>query len=139
MGGPGAFAISVPVLKWFVRNRGRALAFMSLGVPLGAMVFVPLTQYLIDVVGWEMAWIILAVIGMDVIVPLAAIFVRRQPEDMGLLPDGDTELVSLESDPAERSAAPAEVSWTASEAVRTTTAVEAGGSVQLSFTGYRHG
>ena len=121
MSGPGALATSVPVLKWFVRNRGRALAFMSLGVPIGAMLFVPLTQYLIDTVGWEMAWIILAIIGVGVIVPLAAIFVRRQPEDMGLLPDGDIESASLESDSRESSAGPAEVSWTASEAVRTTT------------------
>ena len=121
MSGPGALATSVPVLKWFVVNRGRALAFMSLGVPVGAMVFVPLTQYLIDAVGWEMAWIILAVIGMGVIVPLAAIFVRRQPEDMGLLPDGEVESAPSESDSAGPGAAPAEVSWTVSEAVRTST------------------
>ncbi len=82
MSGPGALATSVPVLKWFVRNRGRALAFMSLGVPIGAMVFVPLTKYLIDTVGWEMAWIIIAVIGTGVIVPLAAIFVIRKLQFM---------------------------------------------------------
>ena len=121
MSGPGALATSVPVLKWFIRNRGRALAFMSLGVPIGAMVFVPLTQYLIDAVGWEMAWIILAVIGMSVIVPMTAIFVRRQPEDMGLLPDGEIKPAPSESDSAGPGATPAEVSWTVSEAVRTST------------------
>ena len=119
MSGPGALATSVPVLKWFVINRGRALAFMSLGVPVGAMVFVPLTQYLIEAVGWEMAWIILAIIGMSVIVPMTAMFVRRQPEDMGLLPDGEIEPVPSESDSAGQGATPAEVSWTVSEAVRT--------------------
>ena len=97
MSGPGALATSVPVLKWFLSNRGRALAFMSLGIPIGAMVFVPLTQYLIDTVGWEMAWIILAIIGMGIIVPLTAVFVRRQPEDEGLLPDGGIEPDSAET------------------------------------------
>ena len=121
MSGPGALATSVPVLKWFVVNRGLALAFMSLGVPVGAMVFVPLTQYLIEAVGWEMAWIILAVIGMSVIVPMTAIFVRRQPEDMGLLPDGEIKPTPSESDSAGPGATPAEVSWTVSEAVRTST------------------
>ena len=62
MSGPGALVTSVPVLKWFVLNRGRALAFMSLGIPIGAMLFVPLTQYLIDGPSdGEMAWIILAI------------------------------------------------------------------------------
>ena len=122
MSGPGALVTSVPVLKWFVMDRGRALAFMSLGIPIGAMLFVPLTQLLIDEVGWRMAWIILATIGVTVIVPLAAIFVRRQPEDMGLLPDGDIAPDSVDqgSDNTSRGAS-GEVSWTVSEAVRTTT------------------
>ena len=122
MSGPGALVTSVPVLKWFVMDRGRALAFMSLGIPIGAMLFVPLTQLLIDEVGWRMAWIILASIGVAVIVPLAAMFVRRQPEDMGLLPDGDIDPDSADqgSDNTSRGAS-GEVSWTVSEAVRTTT------------------
>ena len=122
MSGPGALVTSVPVLKWFVMDRGRALAFMSLGIPIGAMLFVPLTQLLIDEVGWRMAWIILATIGVAVIVPLAAIFVRRQPEDMGLLPDGDIAPDSADQDSNNTSRGTlGEVSWTVSEAVRTTT------------------
>ncbi len=122
MSGPGALVTSVPVLKWFVMDRGRALAFMSLGIPIGAMLFVPLTQLLIDEVGWRMAWIILATIGVAVIVPLAAIFVRRQPEDMGLLPDGDIAPDSADQDSNNTSrGASGEVSWTVSDAVRTTT------------------
>ena len=120
MSGPGALITSVPVLKWFVRDRGRAIAYTSLGIPVGAVLFVPLTQILIDAVGWRMAWIILAIIGVSVIVPLAAIFVRRQPEDMGLAPDGgpsaDSEVSVYRDDRSE-----SEVSWTVHEAIRTTT------------------
>ena len=121
MSGPGALVTSVPVLKWFVRNRGRAISFMALGIPVGAMVFVPLTQTFIDLWGWERAWLILAIIGVSVIAPLAAIFVRRQPEDLGLLPDGDTPQQSDgNGDPAhpEEPPEPDEVSWTISEAMR---------------------
>ncbi len=118
MSGPGALVTSVPVLKWFVLDRGRALAFMSLGIPVGAMLFVPLTQYLIDGVGWRMAWIVLAIMGVGVIVPLAAIFVRRQPEDMGLLPDGDIDPQAVER---QSHGAHTEVSWTVSQAIHTTT------------------
>lgn len=120
MSGPGALVTSVPVLKWFVRKRGRAISFMALGIPVGAMVFVPMTQMFIDWWGWERAWIVLAAIGVSVIAPLAAIFVRRQPEDMGLLPDGDSmhgpESGSEgESQPTQFTD---EVSWTVREATR---------------------
>ena len=123
MSGPGALVTSVPVLKWFVRDRGRAIAFTSLGIPIGAVLFVPLTQILIDGVGWRMAWVVLAIIGVAVIVPLSAVFVRRQPEDMGLLPDGcpSTSVVDDGDDARRERDAPVEVSWTVHEAIRTST------------------
>ena len=121
LSGPGALVTSVPVLKWFVVDRGRAVAFMSLGVPFGALVFIPLTQLLINVGGWEMAWIVLAVIGIGVVVPLTGIFVRRQPEDIGLLPDGAVARDSKEGGPGAPRAASEEVSWTVSEAMRSMT------------------
>ena len=123
MSGPGALVTSVPVLKWFVRERGRAIAYMGLGIPIGAIVFVPLTQIFIDAWGWETAWIALACIGIGVIVPLAAIFVRRQPEDMGLLPDGDAAPPTdgnAGGAPA-ASAAALEYSWTVAQALRSPT------------------
>ena len=60
MNGPGALVTTVPVTKWFVRNRGRAMAYTSLGVPLGGFLLVPLTQIFIDEYGWRAAWVILA-------------------------------------------------------------------------------
>ncbi|MCE2457869.1 MAG: MFS transporter [Dehalococcoidia bacterium] len=121
LSGPGALVTSVPVLKWFVVDRGKAVAFMSLGVPFGALIFIPLTQFVINVAGWEMSWIVLAVIGIGVVVPLTGIFVRRQPEDIGLLPDGAVARDSEEGDSGAPGAASDEVSWTVSEAIRSTT------------------
>ena len=120
MSGPGALVTSVPVLKWFVRERGRAIAFTSLGIPIGAVLFVPLTQFLIDGVGWQTAWVVLAIIGVAVIVPLSAVFVRRQPEDMGLLPDGAASPSTGDNGPRGREPAD-EISWTVQEAIRTST------------------
>ena len=120
MSGPGALVTSIPVLKWFVRDRGKAISYMGLGVPVGALIFVPLTQIFIDAWGWRTTWLVLAMIGMVIIVPLAGIFVRRQPEDMGLLPDG----IRRREEPADqgggnpRRIAP-EISWFMGEAVRT--------------------
>lgn len=88
MGGPGSLVTSVPVGKWFVRKRGKAMSFMALGIPIGGIIFVPLTQALIDGIGWRNAWIVLAIIGAGLIVPMSLWLVRREPEDMGLTPDG---------------------------------------------------
>jgi sugar phosphate permease len=126
MSGPGALVTTVPVTKWFVRKRGRALAFASIGTPLGGLVFVPMTQILIDQFGWRWAWIILAIVGAGLIVPLALLFVRRQPEDLGLLPDGAPGQPELQAgpDPSRRAVArsrPDERSWTRQEAQRSGT------------------
>ncbi len=119
MSGPGALVTTVPVLKWFVRNRGKAVAYVGLGIPIGALLFIPLTQVLINEIGWRNAWIVLATIGVVMIVPLGAIFVRRQPEDVGMLPDGGAPVGSEISGGGARFVVE-EVSWTVREAVRTT-------------------
>jgi MFS family permease len=85
------------------------------------VIFVPLTQLLIDSSGWRAAWLILGLGGAAIMIPLGLIFLRREPEDMGLLPDGGTA-----GRPSARRGAPAishdvEVSWTRHEAVRTVT------------------
>ena len=120
MSGPGALVTTVPVTKWFVRNRGKAVAFAGLGIPIGSLIFVPLTHVFIDAWGWRTAWVVLAAIGAGILIPLSIILLRREPEDMGLLPDGDTN----EEEPGVqegRSHAQTDVeqSWTSAEAIRT--------------------
>ena len=121
MSGPGALVTSVPILKWFVRRRGAAVAFVGLGIPVGAMIFVPLTQYFIDAWGWRTAWIVLAILGISIIVPLSLIFLRRRPEDMDLLPDGLPPRAKPvnELDTSEEPLEGLEISWTARNAMRT--------------------
>ena len=63
-----------------------ALGLSTLGGGAGAVTFVALTQVLIDGTGWRGAWIYLAITSMALIIPLSLVFLRRQPEDMGLRP-----------------------------------------------------
>lgn len=86
--GPGQLLTNVPVTKWFVQLRPKAIAYMSLGIPVGAMVFMPLTQYLIDTFGWRQAWVGLAILGVLIICPICLLWMRREPEDHGQQPDG---------------------------------------------------
>ncbi|MSP78834.1 MAG: MFS transporter [Dehalococcoidia bacterium] len=122
LGGGNALVTSVPIAKWFVSKRGRAMSYVSLGLSIGGIIFVPLTQVLIDAVGWRHAWLILGILGPLVVIPLAIIFLRRHPEDMGLRPDGEPSIIAgVGASGAVRSAADAEVQWTLKESIRTRT------------------
>jgi MFS family permease len=77
------------VSKWFVRKRGRALGIATMGVSAGGVIVIPITTLFIALFGWRGAWAALGVVILVTLLPLGAVFMRRQPEDLGLLPDGD--------------------------------------------------
>jgi MFS family permease len=110
---------AVPAAKWFIRRRGTAMGLATLGMGVGAVVFLPVTQILIEGFGWRTAWHQLAILSVIMIIPVALIFLRRQPEDMGLRPDGDPE-VEAGAD-SSHPVAMEEITWTVKEAFRTRT------------------
>ncbi len=120
---PNSLITSVPVAKWFLRRRGRALAMATAGLGLGGVALVPITQVLIDHLGWRGAWMVLAITFMAVAIPLAALFLRRQPEDMGLTVDGDPVeyIPDSPASPRRPDAPDPEATWTVSEALGTST------------------
>ncbi len=122
IGGPANLITTVPIAKWFVHKRGRAMAIVTIGPFAGGVIFVPFTQFLIDTLGWRNAWIALAVIGAGTIILIAPLFIRRQPEDMGLSPDGGryADMPDEQSKTQPQSTTnkqDTEVSWTLQEAL----------------------
>ena len=93
------------------------MAIATTGLGMGGIAFMPITQIFIDGGGWRHAWLMLAIISMALTLPLALIFLRKQPEDMGLLPDGRDRRPMNPSQPAPRD----EAQWTAGHAMRTRT------------------
>jgi len=111
--------VAAPVAKWFVRRRGLAMGIALAGTPLGVVVFYPLSQLVIEAIGWRDAWLVFGVAGLVVTGPLALLVLRRQPEDLGLLPDGATQRPTpLDLADAAIAEVVDEVSWTRAEAVR---------------------
>lgn len=76
------------VARWFVRRRGRALGVSTAGISAGGIVFAPLAQYLVLRHGWRVAYATLGVLVVVLVLPPVLAFMRRDPADLGLLPDG---------------------------------------------------
>ncbi|HET8840058.1 MAG TPA: MFS transporter [Ktedonobacteraceae bacterium] len=76
------------VATWFRRLRARALTVLTFIAGFASVIFVPLAQWLIQLQGWRMALVTLALLLGGLSVPLHALVLRRRPQDLGLLPDG---------------------------------------------------
>lgn len=105
-------------VKWFIRKRTKAIMWVAAGAASGPLVFPMTLTLLINAVGWRDAWLWFGIGTIAVLLPLA-LLVRTKPEDIGLLPDGDTE-ASQRADAIAGRVRPAnEFSFTRKEAMRT--------------------
>jgi len=75
------------VVRWFTLKRGLALSITSSGASFGMFIFPPLTTALITMYGWRGAYLILGSLAACAIIGCAS-FIVRDPERMGLHPDG---------------------------------------------------
>lgn len=109
-------------VNWFKRMRGRALGFVSMANPLGGAALVPIAGVVSDRWGWQYVYFGAAVLFLLILAPLAMTFLRRRPEDLGLLPDGDDSSAPSNGEVAEprKHVSPGgEIDWTLQQAMRT--------------------
>jgi len=91
-----AFAV---IATWFTRKRGRALAIITFAAGLASTIFVPLSDVLLNAVGWRDATLYLGVLlAVTTILPHALIL-RRRPADLGLVPDGEPNRITSDAPP----------------------------------------
>ncbi len=100
------------VVKWFARRRGLAVGLASSGGSVGTFALPPIAQLLVASVGWRTAYVIFGA-AVFAILAFGAAIMRRDPESMGLHPDGDAA--------SPRSAAVGAGEWPLSRAIRTPT------------------
>ena len=74
--------------SWFIRQRARAMTVVSAAVPVGGALISPLLAFGVSSLGWRWAAFLSGCAFLIICVPLS-FQVRRSPESMGLLPDGD--------------------------------------------------
>jgi len=86
------------VAHWFRRKRGLAMAIVQTGQAIGGVVIFPLLALAVLKLGWRTA-AVLSGLAVLALLPLV-LFIRRSPESMGLLPDGEGPRRSSGSGPA---------------------------------------
>lgn len=123
----GYMVVNVVVAQWFVRQRGRAFAFTSMGVGFAKVCMPVLAAWLLLSLGWRSTWMVFGLLTMALLVLPALLVVRRTPEEMGLRPDGGADEPVVAEDTIEHEhkstnaqmANDTDVVWTRGEAVRT--------------------
>jgi MFS family permease len=122
----GSLVINVTIAQWFVRKRGRAMGIANLGTGIAKLSIPLAAASLFVLVGWRYTWAIFGTVAPLLVVAPTLIFVRRKPEDIGLLPDGDMPSQKTYTTPnnsallstKEDLTFSAETSWTRAEALR---------------------
>ena len=77
--------------RWFQRLRGTVIGINSTALSLGGLILVPLAVYLMEATGsWRLAWIGLGAVVL-LSLPVGLMFIRENPAQMNLRPDGDEE------------------------------------------------
>lgn len=99
------------VVRWFVRRRGLAVGIASAGGSLGTLVLPPVAHLLVSGIGWRWAYVAFGAVILLALNGLARLM-RRDPESLGLAPDGDPAPAPA----AEQGAGP---DWTTGAALRT--------------------
>ena len=75
--------------RWFQRQRAMVLSLSTAGASAGGLLLVPFAMSILQQTNWRMTWVALGALILVVALPLAWLFLRNDPTEMGLWPDGD--------------------------------------------------
>ena len=92
--------LSTLITNWFIKKRTRALSLYALGAGVGGALVVPLISKAMTLYGWRTTAILCGLAFWVFGLPAAYIF-RNSPEEMGLLPDGDSPADYINQDTGE--------------------------------------
>lgn len=86
----GSSAVFGPLMadssRWFIRNRGIAVAISAAGNYLAAALWPPVLQAMIDSIGWRSGHIVIGLVCAGVLIPMSLAVRRRPPAHAPVVP-----------------------------------------------------
>jgi MFS family permease len=89
-GGLGLATGSAVIARWFETRRGLVMGIAGGAMSAGQLIVIPLATALTLTVGWRASFLWLGAGLMVLIIPVAVLFLRNDPEERGLAPYGAT-------------------------------------------------
>lgn len=83
-------ALSALISKWFIRQRGKALFYLSTGGMAGLAIMTPFSSWLIVLTDWKMTLILIAVMFSVLVIPMALFIIKENAPDGADLIPGQT-------------------------------------------------
>ena len=106
----------VLINTWFIRHRARAITISSAAFGLGGVLVAPVLSVIVQAWGWRWGATIGGVLFLVIGIPLC-LTIRRSPESMDLLPDGDEPAAPARGKEGARPTMQSEVDVTVAEAM----------------------
>lgn len=87
---PVVMLLPIPALlnAWFEEKNGTAMGITMMVSGLGAVAFNLVFSKIIEVAGWRMGYVSMAMVSLLLILPVTILFVKNTPQEKGLLPYG---------------------------------------------------
>jgi MFS family permease len=107
----------VLINTWFIRHRARAITISSAAFGLGGVLVAPILSVIVQTWGWRWGAAVGGLLFLVIGVPLS-LTIRRSPESIGLLPDGDEPASPALGKDGQEQTIKSEVDVTVAEALR---------------------
>ncbi|MDL2229379.1 MFS transporter, partial [Treponema sp. OttesenSCG-928-L16] len=79
-------SIGVLISAWFKGKKGLATGLAYSGSGLGGAIMIPAAANIIELAGWQWAYRFMGCLGIIILFPVIAVFIRNDPDELGLEP-----------------------------------------------------
>ena len=91
LNGINFMTVGVLVSSWFNGKKGLATGLAYSGSGLGGVIMIPIVGRIIEQQGWQWAYRFMGILGIALMLPVIIIFIKNNPEAMGLSPFAQDE------------------------------------------------